>query len=872
MKLMKVGFWLLLLTVGASAQALGIKVCETGASPAVCKTGIKEIYVTVGTLTIDGQKATITTGGGGGSGSGDMVGPGSATDNAAVRFDSTTGKLVQNSVVTIGDTGNMAGVGTLNTHTIPGGTDTFALLAATQTMSNKTFVAPVLGAATGTSIVLTGNYQTGATGFYKFGSLNALGYTDGTGPKFTDANTGNTITFNVQSLSTDRTVTWPNASDTVAVLATTQTFTNKTISGASNTLSNIGNSSLTNSAITINAGTNFGITAPGSSSLGATVTIGATTDNLRFNGLGLGVAAPTSGGQIAQTLGANNITGLLIKRNTDSAPTGNYFDFQNAAGTTVAKLDVAGALTVTSCTGCGGSGGITVGATTVTSGTATRLFYETAGNLVGEISGATSDGTNLTTTSGVLRATSPRITTSIFDANGLAIITLNPTASAVNSLQITNGATGSPGIIDLAAVGSDSNVRLSLTPKGTAGVVITDASANGLVVGPNGTTGASFTVATNTASAASGITVTGQADGTAPTITVNSRTQQTSSIAGNGLAIAADPAIAGSSSAGAAAGGSITFTAGAAARLTSGNANAGDYIFTSSSGIGTGTSSKLIVPNGTSSQPSLVFTGSTTTGIYQAGSGQIGFVANSNEKLRINSLGIDVGSNSIVGGSGFGSGDAIFRRTAAGTWTFGGAAAASPTAQTLSVQDGTGTNISGASWTLRGSLGTSQGIPGVIDLQTGALISASGTTQQTGVSRTVLGASKVLANNTTTTVVNVTDASNTAAAGFVDYAVEVFDGTDLQVETGSFTYQVTNKGGTIANNTITFAGASGVGVTSNYPKNTTTSGTLAVTWTITAANPALLQVNANSSLTPSTGYPRVTYTIRNLTQQAIAVQ
>lgn len=62
------------------------------------------------------------------AGSGDVVGPASATDNAVVRFDSTTGKLIQNSVVTIADTsGNMAGVGTLNTHTIPGGTGTIAL-------------------------------------------------------------------------------------------------------------------------------------------------------------------------------------------------------------------------------------------------------------------------------------------------------------------------------------------------------------------------------------------------------------------------------------------------------------------------------------------------------------------------------------------------------------------------------------------------------------------------------------------------------------------------------------------------------------------------------------------------------------------------
>jgi len=52
--------------------------------------------------------ATITPG------TGDVVGPGSATDNAIARFDSTTGKLIQNSVVTIGDTGNIAGLATIS--------------------------------------------------------------------------------------------------------------------------------------------------------------------------------------------------------------------------------------------------------------------------------------------------------------------------------------------------------------------------------------------------------------------------------------------------------------------------------------------------------------------------------------------------------------------------------------------------------------------------------------------------------------------------------------------------------------------------------------------------------------------------------------
>lgn len=41
---------------------------------------------------------------------GDVVGPASATDNAIARFDTTTGKLIQNSIVTVSDTGAVSGL------------------------------------------------------------------------------------------------------------------------------------------------------------------------------------------------------------------------------------------------------------------------------------------------------------------------------------------------------------------------------------------------------------------------------------------------------------------------------------------------------------------------------------------------------------------------------------------------------------------------------------------------------------------------------------------------------------------------------------------------------------------------------------------
>jgi hypothetical protein len=58
---------------------------------------------------------TWAANGAGGGGSGDVVGPGSATNNAITLFDGATGKLIKNSPVTVGTDNvmtGMAGVGT----------------------------------------------------------------------------------------------------------------------------------------------------------------------------------------------------------------------------------------------------------------------------------------------------------------------------------------------------------------------------------------------------------------------------------------------------------------------------------------------------------------------------------------------------------------------------------------------------------------------------------------------------------------------------------------------------------------------------------------------------------------------------------------
>lgn len=62
---------------------------------------------------------TVILVGSGGGGSGDVVGPASATDNALVRFDSTTGKLIQNGTVTQDDNGTLANVNAISLDTTP---------------------------------------------------------------------------------------------------------------------------------------------------------------------------------------------------------------------------------------------------------------------------------------------------------------------------------------------------------------------------------------------------------------------------------------------------------------------------------------------------------------------------------------------------------------------------------------------------------------------------------------------------------------------------------------------------------------------------------------------------------------------------------
>lgn len=91
----------------------------------------------------------------------------------------------------------------------------------------------------------------------------------------------------------------------VATLTDTQTLTNKTISGASNTLSNIGNSSLTNSSITVN-----GVTA----NLGDSITVTAVANNALT--IGTGLTGTSYNGSSAVTIAIDSTVATLTGSQT----------------------------------------------------------------------------------------------------------------------------------------------------------------------------------------------------------------------------------------------------------------------------------------------------------------------------------------------------------------------------------------------------------------------------------------------------------------------------------------------------------------------------------------------------------------------------
>jgi hypothetical protein len=116
------------------------------------------------------------------------------------------------------------------------------------------------------------------------------------------------------------------------------------------------------------------------------------------------------------------------------------------------------------------------------------------------------------------------------------------------------------------------------------------------------------------------------------------------------------------------------------------------------------------------------------------GTNVMSFAGTGNQLLQ--TLGLLMGS-SVTSGA-----DLILKRGAAANLQLGDTAANPAVAQTLSVQDASGTDIAGAAWTFRGSRGTGTGTPGSILFQTSTAL-GTGTTLQTASTRLTISATAI---------------------------------------------------------------------------------------------------------------------------------
>ena len=292
-----------------------------------------------------------------------VVGAGTATDNAVVRFDGTTGKLVQNSVVTIADsTGDISGVGQLNATTV----DTTNLEVtnikakdgtASATIADSTGVVslsanPVLSGGTANGVLYLNGSKVATSG-------SALTF-DGTTLQFSNSTLAAFNIYNSSAATDEKNYTWQSGSSVGNGIYRLRLANDAATSG-------------NNAWVIDRTGTDIDYQAWGAGS----------SEAMRLTSTGLGIGTSSISGKLS--LNESDLPFMTIKR-ADTVKTyfgvgnGSSLSGQAAAGDTVLRAEQKLVLR---------SGGDTGGATLDSSGNlglgVTPSAWYTSGSTVAQV-------------------------------------------------------------------------------------------------------------------------------------------------------------------------------------------------------------------------------------------------------------------------------------------------------------------------------------------------------------------------------------------------------------------------------------------------------------------------------------------------------
>jgi len=323
---------------------------------------------------------------------GDVVGPASSTDNAIARFDTTTGKLLQNSVVTVGDTGAVTGVTTFSASTSVTTPIVQASNSGGLSLKNSAGTTQIsMGAGGGDNASI--NVSTNINGANAQIDISPTG----TGHVHINPTGVNSIQINPTYVGTMENMTI-GATTPKAITGTTITAT--TFSGSGASLTSIPNSALVNSAITINGtSTSLG----GSISVGTVTSVTGTSPVVSSGGNTPAISMPAATSSVNGYLTSadwttfNNKGSGTVTSVTGTAPVVSSGGATPAISMAAATGSVNGYLTSADWTTFNGKYSVGGALGTPSSGTVTNLTGTASININGTV-GATTTNTGAFTT------------------------------------------------------------------------------------------------------------------------------------------------------------------------------------------------------------------------------------------------------------------------------------------------------------------------------------------------------------------------------------------------------------------------------------------------------------------------------------------